>query len=121
MKTIIRLLLAALVINGCFQGGRAAWKHYEFKDAVEQEARFGSHKTTSELRRRLVKLAEQYGVGLTPEGVRVEKRDTQTHVALAYEQRIPLVPRVYEHQRSLEIDLTVSSVHPIIADDPPSR
>jgi hypothetical protein len=119
MKTLLRLLVVGLVVNGCFQASRAAWSHYQLTDAVEQAARFGDHKTTSELRRRLVALGQESGVSLESSDVTVEKRRDQTRVALAYVQSIPLVPSLYTHQRTAAIDMTVTSVHPLTVDDRP--
>ena len=35
MSTIIKLLITALVLNACFQGGRSAWGFYQFQDEVQ--------------------------------------------------------------------------------------
>jgi hypothetical protein len=116
MKTLVKLLLAALVINGCIQGGLSAWRQFQFKDSVEQEARFGNNKTTSELQRRLMALAAEQGLSLQPEYVQVERRGEFTYVGLTYTDTVPLVPRVYTHKRDLNITMTVSSLHPLIND-----
>jgi hypothetical protein len=94
LKTIVRLLLAAFVIYACVQGGRAEWRHYEFKDAVEQEVRYGASKTPSQLQQRLIQLAGEHGITVPPDAVTIEKRRQQTYIALAYTEGIPLVPRV---------------------------
>ena len=101
MKTILKLLLAAFVIHACVQGGRSVWRHYEFRDAVEQETRFGEQKTPAELQQRIVRLAAEHGIRLPAADVAVEKRRQETYVTLAYTEGIPLAPRVYTYQRPL--------------------
>lgn len=117
MKTILKILLAVLVINACVQGGRSAWRHLEFKDAVDQEARFGSSKTPSQLRDRLIQLGAEHGVTLAPEDVTVEKRGVQTYVALTYREGIPVVPAVYVYQRSFAFTLLVEPLHMLTPDE----
>lgn len=117
MKTIIQFLLAALVINGCIQGARSAWRQYEFKDAVEQEMRFGRSTTPLQLQHRLIQVGDEHGVALSPEDVTVEKRGQQTHVALSYTDGIALVPRVYTYRRNFDVTLSVEPLHALTPDN----
>ena len=117
MKTILKLLLAALVINGCIQGARSAWRHFQFTDAVEQEVRFGSSTTPSLLRQRLIQLAGENDITLAPDDVTVEKRRQETYVALTYTEGITLVPRLYTYQRNADVTLSVEPLHALKPDD----
>jgi hypothetical protein len=110
MKTIIQLLIAAVVINGCIQGGRAAFRHYELKDAVEQEVRFGGQKTAPELHKRLLELAAEHGVTIDPGDVTVEKNGQETRAAMSYVEAVELVPRLYTHQQKVDIQVRATSM-----------
>jgi|SRR5687768_5804592 hypothetical protein len=110
MKTIIQLLIVALVVNGCIQGGRAALRHYQLKDAVEQEVRFGSQKTAPELHTRLVALAAEHGVAVNPGDVTVEKLGVETRAAMSYVEAVQLVPKLYTHQQKFDIQIRATSM-----------
>jgi hypothetical protein len=110
MKTIIQLLIAALVINGCIQGGRAALRNYELKEAVEQEVRFGGQKTAPELHGRLLALAAEHGVAIEPGNVTVEKNGQDTSAAMSYVEAVELVPRLYIHQQTFDIQVRATSM-----------
>jgi hypothetical protein len=102
LKTIIQLLLAALVVHGCMRLGGAAWRHYQFKDAVEQEARFAGGATPADLHARILELAEEYDVILEAENVVVERQGQNTHLSVAYVESIPLIPRLYTREHPFE-------------------
>src|SRR5687767_13514218 len=110
MKTIIQLLIAALLVYACVRAGESAWRHYQFENLVEQEARFGDMRTTSELRRRLLQLAEDYGIALDEGDLIVRRRGQETVVSLTYVEAIPLLPKMYTHQQTYEITMSVQPV-----------
>lgn len=107
MKTIIQLLIAALVVHGCVRLGSASWRHYQFQDAVEQEARFASQTTTAELHTRTLQLAEEYGIALEHGDVTVERQGQETRVTASYIEQIPLVPGFYTRDHRFEFNVRV--------------
>jgi hypothetical protein len=117
LKTIIQLLIAALLVNACVRGGAAAWRYYTFKDAVEQEARFGGKTTASELQQRIVDLAADYEITLDPADVEVTRDGQTTSVTAAYIEPIELVPRLYVRQHIFEFAVSVRPTRPLTADD----
>lgn len=114
MKTIIRLLIFALVVNAGVRGGEAAWRYFTFKDAVEQEIRFAKTESTDALKARVLELAAEYDVQLEPVDVDVQKDGTWMTVAAAYVESIELVPRFYTREQLFEFEV---SARKVIADD----
>jgi hypothetical protein len=114
LKIIIQITVAALIIIACARGGEAAWRYYEFKDAVEQEIRFGTAKTVSQLLNRVVELAAEYEVGVDAEDVTIEPRPGQTVVSVSYVEPINLVPVIYTRNQQFSFELTVPAVRPLI-------
>ena len=43
IRTVIKLLIAALVLNALYHLGGAYWEHYQFVDSVEQLAQFSEN------------------------------------------------------------------------------
>ena len=117
MKTIVQLLIVALILHGCVRFGAATWRYYQFKDAVEQEARFGAKLTTAELHARVLALAEEHGVALEFSDVVVERRREETSVSAVYVDEIPLVPGVYTREHVFDVEVSVRVVRPLTVDD----
>ena len=103
-------------MHACVRAGHSAWRYYQFKDAVEQEARFASRLTESELHQRIVELAEEHQIALAYEDVAVERRGDQTSVSAAYYESIPLVPIVYTREHLFEVDVSVRVMRPLTVD-----
>ena len=117
MKTIIQLLIAALILNACVRAGAAAWRFYEFKDEVEQEARFGSNQSTSALRQQILKIAAEHEIEMEPADVTVTRGIAETTVSAAYLDYIELVPRFYTREHLFEFEVSVHPVRPLTVDD----
>ena len=117
MKTIIQIVAAAAIVIACARGGEAAWRHYEFKDAVEQEVRFGNAKTTSQLHKRVMELAGENSVDVAYEDITVEPREGHTVVAVSYVEPIALVPAVYTRNQEFQFEVSMRVVRPLIADE----
>jgi hypothetical protein len=116
MKTVLQLLLAAIVINACVRAGESAWSSYQFRDTVEQEARFGSARTTSQLQDRLLQIAEDHGITINEDRLIVTRRGLETVVVLEYTDEIPLIPWVYTHPQIYDVSLQVQPLRPLLDD-----
>ena len=113
MKTILRLLIAGLLLNAGARVGMAFWRYYEFKDSVEQEARFGELKTAATLHQQILQLAEEQGIDIYPADVVVQIDGTQTVVSAIYGEEIELLPRLYRREHLFEFEVTVQPARPI--------
>lgn len=120
MKTIIKLVIAAALINALFHGGEAAWRYYQFKDATEQLIVFGSQEHTTELHNRIVAKAEALRVPLRPENVTIHRQGTRTSVDAAYTQPVEYFPnQVYPVDLKFSIEAFASN--PARPEDPPQQ
>ena len=61
MKTIIKLLVAALILNATARLGLSAWQQYQFRDSVQEMLLFGNSQTTAQLQEQIVEEAEEKG------------------------------------------------------------
>ena len=87
--------------------GGAVWRNLEFKDAVEQEARFAgaADATVAALHQRIMELAEEYEIVLDPGDVLVERRNNETYVAASYTESIPLAFGYYMREHLFEFEV----------------
>ena len=92
MKTIIKLVIAAAIINALFHGGEAAWRYYQLKDAAQQLIVFGAQEHTNELHNRIVQKATELRVPLLPQNIAVHREGTRTFVDASYTQPVEYFP-----------------------------
>ena len=95
MKTIIKLLVAALILHATWRTGLVWVRYYEFKDGVHQLAQFSERRPESELHARVLTLARQHQIPLAPDAVRVRRQDNHTLVDASYTERIEILPRYF--------------------------
>jgi len=95
MKTIIKLVIAALVVHATWRAGNVYLRYYQFKDNVQQAAQFSDRRPEHELRERVMSLAGQYEIPLSPEALQVRREDNHTIVNATYTERIELLPRYF--------------------------
>lgn len=92
MKTIIKLLIVAAVLNAAARSAVAAWSFYQFKDASQQIALFGSDTPESAIHEQVMEIAVRLGVPVAPEQVTVRREGAVTRIEAAYEQPVELFP-----------------------------
>jgi hypothetical protein len=117
LKAILTIVVAAVIVVACAQAGEATWRYYEFKDAVEQEARFSNFKTTSQLHKRVMELADEHNVTLEYENVAVVPRSGLTVISVNYVESIKLVPSVYTRDQPFDFEVSVRVPRPLIVDE----
>ena len=121
MKTLIKLLIAAAVLNGVARYGLSAWTHYEFRDSVQQTLLFGADSSTEELADEIVQEAERQGVPLDRESVDVQRRENIDSASASYVDEIELFPG-YVYPKSWEFSLEVRHLDTAgLAGRPPRR
>jgi hypothetical protein len=107
MSTIIKLLITALIVNACFQGGRSAWGYYQFQDAVQQAVLFSTTQTAEQLKARIANIANEQRVALDPATFSVAYQGTQARIKASYTDDVHLVPGgyVYKWLHALDVDM----------------
>jgi hypothetical protein len=93
IKLIIKLAIVAVILNGVARAGNTAWKYYQFKDATQQIAVFGSQTATSRLHGQVMDKARSLGLPVADEQVSVTRDGLRTTIAVAYEQPVEIFPQ----------------------------
>ena len=93
MKTIIKLLIVAVLLNGTWRIGSAYWVHYQFEDDLQQIAQFAGNRAAIEVKKQTVQAAAEAGVPASPEQIVVRKSEREITIAVAYTRQIELFPR----------------------------
>ena len=105
MKTLIKLVIAALVVNGCWKAGSAYWRFYKLKDGAQAAALFAGARSEGEIQNRVIALARELDVPVDPGRIEVRKEPNHTTVKTSYTERIEIVPRYfYPWEFRLDVD-----------------
>ena len=92
MKTILKLLLAALVINAAARGGIAAYRYYQFKDAAQQAVLFGNSESEEELQQIIIDRGLSLSLPVDTDSVTVQRAAGRTWADASYRQPIEFFP-----------------------------
>jgi len=105
MKTIIKLLLAAAIVNAVVRCGSAALDYYKLKDATQQIVLFAGGATVEQLRDRILEKAMQLDVPLAPESLDVRRDGSLTVADATYTKQVEVFPRYnYPVKFSFSVD-----------------
>ncbi len=107
MKTILKLVIVAIVLTATFQASRAAIRHYTFVDALQEALLFAGSKTEDEVADQVVQIAGHNEIPLDPENVAVRREQYLVVVEAPYVATIDLLPGVYTHDWSFDASVSV--------------
>jgi hypothetical protein len=106
MKTIIKLLIAALILHATWRAGAAYLRYFEFKDDVTQVAQFGTNQTDNQLRDGILDAARRRDIALDPDSISVKRQNYHIIIDAAYTEQIELAPRYfYPWNAKLHVDV----------------
>jgi hypothetical protein len=92
MKTILKLLIAAIVVNAAFRAGIAAVHYYQFKEAAQQAVLFGATARTSDIHSLIVERGMALNLPVEPGNVSVQRQAGRTWAEAWYKQNVELFP-----------------------------
>jgi hypothetical protein len=92
MKSLIKLLIAALIANATWRIGSEYLSYYKFKDSVREFSQHRASKNESQIRDRIIELASQYDIPLEYEGLTIKHINNHTIIDGSYVKPIDVVP-----------------------------
>ena len=95
MKSVIRLVIAALIIHATWRAGTVYWRHYQFRDGVRQTAQFAGRRSDQDLRTQVMEIAAAYEIPLDAGRVGVRRVENHTLIDASYQERIEVLPRYF--------------------------
>jgi hypothetical protein len=120
MKTIVKLLIAAAILNGTARAAMAAWRYYQFKDAAQQTLIFGADATISQLHERILQRAMELALPVEPQDVEVTRSGPRTVATASYTEAVELFPR-YSYPFDFSYTVDAVAVNAITAPSRPAR
>src|SRR5262245_6360954 len=92
MKTLFKLVIAILVLNGAVRGGLAMWQYYQFKDAAQQVVLFGQRADPDEIQANIVAKATELSVPVRLDDIKVSRDGQRTTAEGSYVQPVQFFP-----------------------------
>jgi len=116
MKTLIKLLIAAAIINAAVRGGAAAWGHFQLKDEAQQVVLFGTITPANDLRNRIVEKAVELSVPMRSEDIQVHRRGARTWAEAKYLRPVEFFPG-YVYPMNFKFSVEAYSLGPGVTSD----
>lgn len=116
MKGLLKFVIAAAVVYACFQGSRAAWKYYQFKDATYQTILFGSTSTIGALQEQILRRAAEFEVPIQPQDLEITRDGPRTVARASYTEPVEILPS-YTYPFKFHFQVDALSVRPTTAED----
>ena len=105
MKTLVKLLLAVVVLHAVYRSGVSAATYYELKDASQQMLIFGGGVSPGELQQGILAKATELDVPLAAENLNVERDGVRTTARASYTDSVEIFPRYrYPFNYSFQVE-----------------
>jgi hypothetical protein len=92
MKTLIKLLIAAAIVNATARVGMAAARYYQLKDQSQELVTFGGSAVPGELQNEILLKAEELRLPLASDDILVTREGLRTTATAAYTDSVELFP-----------------------------
>ena len=101
MKTFLKLIVVALILNAAFHGGMSAWRHSQLQDSTHSALIRGEKMPTEQLQQVILTRARELSLPVSAENVVVTREGVRTAAYVSYREQIQLFPGYhYPHEYS---------------------
>jgi hypothetical protein len=95
MKTIIKIVVAVLIITVAFNAGRAILGNSQFEDSVHEALLVDARASDEEIVTMVMKIADEYEVPIDAKDISIKMVGSDVVVNMTYTEPVVLVPGVY--------------------------
>ena len=92
VRTLVKLVIVALLLNALYRFGTAYYDHYQFQDAVQELAQFGENTAPADLKGQILELAATRGIPIEGESLSVTRERRRITVDGDYTRDLVLFP-----------------------------
>ena len=97
MKTIIKILIAALIIFACFNVASALMQEYRFEDKVHDALLFDARMTDAEITKMVLETAAEYDIPITANDIEIKNIGQDIRVEMSYTTDVQIIPGVVSY------------------------
>ena len=102
MKTILKIVVALVLVTAMFNAGAAAFNNYSFEDAVHEGLLFDPGATDEKIVDMVMKLARDYDIPMEANDIKITSRGSDLIVNMSYTDTVALLPGMYEREWTFE-------------------
>ena len=92
MKTFLKLLVVAVVINGAYRFAMDEYRFSQLKDATHSMLALGTHTELEQLKEMILKKAVELKLPVSPEKVTLAREGVRTSVSVSYSSEPEVFP-----------------------------
>lgn len=110
MGTLIKLVIAALILNAAARAGLTAFEHYQFTDAAHEAMVFAPNASDKQLVQAVARIAREHGVPVTEDEIDLRHQGFDIIIELSYAKDVNLVPGLYTKRWVFSPTISVRSL-----------
>jgi hypothetical protein len=119
MATLIKFVIAVLILNAAARAGVAAFEHYQFTDAAREAMVFAPNASDVQLVQAVAKIAHDHNVPVTEDEINLRHDGPDIVIEFSYPKDVDLVPGgVYTRRWEFAPSLSVRSLRLVPAPKP---
>jgi hypothetical protein len=118
MATLIKFVIAVLILNAAARAGVAAFEHYQFTDAAHEAMVFAPNASDSQLVSVVAKIAHDHNVPLTEDEISLRHNGPDIVIEFSYDKDVVLVPGTFSKRWTFSPSLSVRSLRLVPAPRP---
>ena len=115
MKSILRLIVVALIANALWHVGSALSSYYKFKDSVHAAA-MEKGKSEDDLRQKIAELASTYDMPVTGDMITIQSQEHHTIVEASFTSPISVLPG-YQYPWPFSMTVDAYTITPVKLND----
>ena len=94
MKTLLKLLVVAAVVFGCYRAGMAEYRFSQLKDGTHSLLVLGERTPLEDLQQQILKRASDLSLPVKLENVQVTREGVRTAAKVSYHEDVEVFPGV---------------------------
>ena len=118
MATLIKFVIAVLILNAAARAGVAAFEHYQFTDAAREGMVFAPNASDAQLVQVVARIARDHSVPVTEDDITLRHDGPDIVIQFTYDKDVNLVPGFYTRRWEFAPTLSVRSLRLVPAPRP---
>ena len=99
MKTFLKLLVVAVIINGAYRFGMDEYRFSQLKDATHSMLALGTQTELEQLKEMVLQKAAELKLPVSPDKVTLAREGVRTSISVSYNSEPEVFPG-YKHPRA---------------------
>ena len=109
MKTLLKLLLVAAVINAAYRGGMAELNYSRFQDSIRSILALSTKTSVEEVREQVLRRAAELELPVSPERLELSRTGVTTTLKVSYHVDVEVFPGI-KYPRDYSISEEIAAI-----------